>query len=420
LNKIQIEMRGVFAQLFRCQAPEVLLEGPAGTGKSTAWLMRLHKIAEKYPACRLLICRKTRASLSESGLVTFERSILPARHPARKGPKRNSRTSYSYPNGSEIVVSGVDNPAKILSTEFDLIYVQEATELEEEDWEVLATRLRNGRLPFQQIGGDCNPGRPLHWLNRRCDDGRTVRLVSRHEDNPWLFSAGDWTPWGRAYLSTLEGLSGVRRTRFFEGRWAAAEGLIYDEFDRRTHVVSPFPIPADWRRVWVVDFGFMNPFVWQDWAISPSDEAYLVREYYRSERTVIDHVEALRDMDLPRPEAVVCDHSYDGRDALERILGVRTIRARKEVDLGIQAVQRRLRGRLFVFADACRDRDPILVENRRPCSSLEEVGGYRWDPHSDRDRPIKEDDHGMDCWRYLAMYLDGTSAKMRVARSFRG
>jgi hypothetical protein len=45
------------------------------------------------------------------------------------------------------MIGGMDKPTKIMSSEYDFIYVQEAIELTETDWENLTTRLRNGRCP---------------------------------------------------------------------------------------------------------------------------------------------------------------------------------------------------------------------------------------------------------------------------------
>jgi len=68
---------GAALTAFYSRAPEVLLSGPARTGKSRALLKLMHLRASKYPGSRHLIARKTRASLSESGLVTFEEKVLP-------------------------------------------------------------------------------------------------------------------------------------------------------------------------------------------------------------------------------------------------------------------------------------------------------------------------------------------------------
>src|SRR5262245_31649383 len=90
---------GAALNAFYSRAPELLLSGPAGTGKSRAILEKLHLCALKWPGMRGLIVRKTRASLSESGLVTFEEKVLPA-HSGIKRASRRYRQLYKYPNGS--------------------------------------------------------------------------------------------------------------------------------------------------------------------------------------------------------------------------------------------------------------------------------------------------------------------------------
>ena len=130
------------------------------TGKSRACLEKLHLCAQKYPRMRGLIIRKTRESLSEAALVTYEDKVLPERSPIAEGPRRNFRQVYTYPNGSQIVVGGLDKPGKVMSTEYDMIYVQEAVELDLVDWLALTTRLRNNVMPYQQLIADCNPDAP--------------------------------------------------------------------------------------------------------------------------------------------------------------------------------------------------------------------------------------------------------------------
>src|SRR5262249_51460015 len=121
--------RGAPLKLWTDRSPEVLVSGPAGTGKSRACLEKLHACCLRWPGCRWLIVRKTRESLTESALVTFEEKVLAEGSPIRLGPQRRMRQAYHYPNGSEVVVGGLDKPSKVMSTEYDGIYVQEAIEL---------------------------------------------------------------------------------------------------------------------------------------------------------------------------------------------------------------------------------------------------------------------------------------------------
>lgn len=394
------------------RAGEILVSGPAGTGKSRAALEKLNLAALGYPGMRGLIVRKTMASLGSSALVTWKRDVIPevlTSHDVEfYGGSAEEPPQYRYSNGSKIMLGGMDKPSKIMSTEFDMVYVQEATELTVEDWEALTTRLRNGVMPYQQMLADTNPSYPTHWLKMRCDSGLTVLLESRHEDNPRLFDDdGAITPGGATYIARLDGLTGVRYQRLRRGLWVAAEGQIYEDFDPAVHVVDPFDVPDSWTRWWGVDFGFTNPFVLQAWAEDPDGRLFLTGEVYRTRRTVDQHAAQVLELNWPRPRATICDHDAEGRAQLEKHLGISTVPAHKAVTEGIQAVQVRLREkRLFIFRGACVERDQDLVDNHYPTCTEEELPGYVWLDSKTKEAPVKEHDHGCDTLRYVVAQRD--------------
>lgn len=318
--------------LMDCHAPEVLLEGPAGTGKTRAVLEKLNAIADAYPKCRILVCRDTRASCTESVLVTLERDILqPLKHPSLdRGIGRAHRDYYEYANGSVIVIGGLDRPERLFSTEWDVIYVNEAVEITEDAWELFDRAMRSRRIPLGLSGGpraisedgqwlepqaqhaevdritgrmklvdlywtqkiaDCNPSFPKHWLNQRASTPRMVRIRSTHEDNP------STTP---DYLERLRGLTGHRRDRLYEGIWVAAEGSVFPEFDERRHVIAPFPggIPNGWSVYLGLDPGYDHPCAILMFTVSPPplSRVYVVAESYQSQRSLEQHAETIRKM----------------------------------------------------------------------------------------------------------------------------
>lgn len=401
--------RGACRALWERRDPEVLVSGPAGTGKSRACLEKLHLAALKYPGMRGLIVRKTQTSLGGSALDTWRKFVIAelvdVGGVAYYGGSGEEPAQYRYRNGSRIVIAGLDKASKIMSSEYDMIYVQEAIELTEDDWEALTTRLRNGVMPYQQLLADTNPDTPTHWLKVRCDSGKTVMLDSRHEDNPTI------TP---EYMAKLDALSGVRYQRLRKGMWVAAEGIIYEEYDPAIHLIDPFEIPDGWTRYWAIDFGYTNPFVCQWWAEDPDGRLYLYRERYCTRHTVDQHAALIRTYmeDEPRPRAVICDHDAEGRATLEKELGISTVAAQKTVTDGIQAVQRRLRPagdgrpRLYLFRNAVGVRDQELVDAHKPACTAEELPGYIWSDKIAKEQPVKENDHGADAMRYMVAERD--------------
>jgi len=419
----KIEIRGAGLALQECTDPEILFEGPAGTGKTVAALQKCYQVADRYPGARVLIMRQVKATLAESVLATFERYVLPPTHPEQGKMKRENRRSYPHINGSIIVCAGLDKPDKILSTDWDLIYFAEALEASEEGFETLIGRLRGDAVPYQQIIADCNPGHPKHFLNVRAGiqgrQGTMTRLKSRHEDNPRWHDGNDWTEAGKSYIAKLMRLTGARRRRYLEGEWAASEGVIYGEAIYDTHWVKDLQVQDHWRRIWVIDFGYYDPFVWWEVVINEEGIAYRHKEIYHSNMLVEDAAQMILDATKgePRPEAIICDHDAEGRATLEKHLGMPTIPAIKSIRAGIDAVKSRLRvnpngkpSLMFCVDSLVHDVDEVLAERKAPTCSDDEFAVYEWDPRptvKGLDRPKAGNDHGMDVMRYAVAYLDG-------------
>ena len=314
-----------------------------------------------------------------------------------------------------------------MSSEYDFIYAQEAVELSEEDWETLTIRCRYGVIPYQQVIGDCNPAMPSHWIKRKIDrkEGMTG-ILSRHQDNPVLYNqeTGLLTPRGVQYMGKLQALSGVRRKRYFEGIWAAAEGMIYTSWNPDIHVISRFPIPSSWRRVWVIDFGYTNPFVWQCWAIDEDDRAYRIAEIYQQHLLVEDACALIKawkgEHQEPYPTDVICDWDAEDRATFERHMNMDTTPADKSVLNGLHSVMSRLRvqedgkPKLFYVRDSVWEPDANLMEEMKPWKTEDEFDGYEWENSLKKETPRKVDDHGLDCTRYLSIHLDNNSDSWSV------
>ena len=434
-SKIGYQAYGAPAALWASRAPEVIISGPYETGKTLGALHKLNALMVKYPNARALMVRKTYTSLIQSAVVTYEQKVLAyppsdVRCPIRKfGGERPE--FYAYPNGSRIVLGGMDTQhrGRTLSAEYDFIYVNQAEELLEDDWQALtrACTGRAGNAPYTQIMGDCNPDVPEHWIQTR---SRLLLLESRHEDNPVLFNqdTGQITEQGKKTMATLDAMTGVRKKRGRYGLWVGREGQVY-EYDPAVHDIDADQLPAFVHRYRVIDFGFTNPFVCQWWGEDSDGRLYRYRELYMSGRTVDEHLPVIHRHSLGErySAAAICDHDAEDRATLsngtidketgEKIPGIANMPADKRVVLGIQKVQERLKvqgdgkPRLFFVRDCVIEIDQTLKDARRPTSTTAEFAGYVWPEtkaaRAADERPVKADDHGMDDTRYMVMHLDG-------------
>lgn len=271
---------------------EVMIAGPAETGKTLAALWFVDFFARTFPGAQITICRKLRSTMDGTVLNTWRRVIAIRGGVTPYGGEKPEW--YDYHNGSRVWVAGLDNPGKALSSERDLIYVNQAEDLELDDWQTLSTRAtgRGGVAPWSMLLGDCNSAQPSHWIVNRAT---LRRLESRHEDNPSLYHEdGTLTEQGVRTMRILDALEGVLKERLRFGRWVAAEGAVY-AFDRRVHIITTMPEGWEtWRKARVIDFGFENPFVCLWAAIDGDGRVYIYRQLYMSQRTVDQHAQTIK------------------------------------------------------------------------------------------------------------------------------
>ena len=222
-----------------------------------------------YPGARCLFLRQTKASMAQSTLNTFERDVIYWPSIANPDPGRANRMSYQYKNGSEIVIGGLDDVGKFLSTEYDFIAVFQAEECAEEPVMTLLTRLNNFVVPFQQMALDVNPKSPNHWVKKMCDgpNAKATMIHGSIKDNPkyWNSAAQNWTPEGESLMSTLENLTGHLYDRYVLGRWVAPEGARFSGASRERQGfvmkdVFPQGMPSWWPRWLSVDYGKADPY----------------------------------------------------------------------------------------------------------------------------------------------------------------
>jgi PBSX family phage terminase large subunit len=386
--------------------------GGAGGGKSRAAAEKLHGFMKKYPGAVGIALRKAREFASKSVVYALQTVI---------GEDKSVRYSVSdlmfhYSNGSRIYIAGMKDEGQRQALRSingdgsaDFIWCEEANALTEDDYNELLGRLRGSAATWRQILLTTNPDGPYHWIKTRLIDGGEASIhYSSAADNPSLPAE---------YKETLASITGVMGKRLRDGMWVQAEGVVYDSWSDALHIIEAMPPGWDkWRKIRVIDFGYVNPFVCQWWAIDPDDRMYRYREIYMTKRTVTEHAAKINLLSAGESyESTVCDHDAEDRATL-RSLGISSINAVKDVSPGIQAVQARLtRGhddkpRMFLLRGALVERDSALVTERKPTCTEQELPGYIWqvapDGRPNKEEPLKVNDHGCDALRYGVMYVD--------------
>lgn len=237
---------------------------------------------------------------------------------------------------------------------------------------------------------NCNPEYPQHWFNQEWiidyPKKNALYIHFKMSDNPSL---------SRAIINRYENLyTGAFYERFIEGKWVAAQGIVYPEmaFDS---AFCDVPDVNFHKYAISCDYGIVNPSSFGLWG-KHDDTWYRICEYYYdsrklgASRTDQDHYEAMCELAGERCiDTVVVDPSAASFITLIRRYGKFHVRpAKNNVIDGIRQVIVALRNKNIKICKTCSD-------------SIREFSLYRWENSSSKDVPIKENDHAMDDIRYF-------------------
>lgn len=244
----------------KASADEVLFGGAAGGGKSYGQLADALLYALRYPASRQLILRRTYPELEKSLIRTMQ-EIYPS------DLYKYHKTSHCgrFINGSIIDFGHLESESdvyKYQSSEYDVIRFDELTHFSEQMYVYLISRCRGANGYPKQIKSSTNPGGIGHgWVKSRFVDigepdkeyhftaGSRIYLPSLVTDNRFLMESDP------DYVRRLENLSEKDRKALLYGDWDIFEGQYFTDWDRAVHVISPYKLPDEWRRYFVMDYG---------------------------------------------------------------------------------------------------------------------------------------------------------------------
>ena len=170
----------------------LVLYGGAGSGKSVFAVQQFLYRLLTQPLCNLLVVRAVAATNRDSTYALF-RQMIGKWGLSRLFSCRDSDLRITCANGNSVVFKGLDDAEKLKSITFSKgelteIWVEEASEISEGDFNQLDVRLR-GRGTHKQIVLTFNPVSVRHWLKRRFFDRKEPRAVvvkSTYRDNNFL------------------------------------------------------------------------------------------------------------------------------------------------------------------------------------------------------------------------------------------
>lgn len=384
---IDVKMNKAYLPIMQDKNRFKVIYGGAGSGKSHFVAQWLVLLCLKERGHRFLVCRKVARTLRYS-VFALIRSIIADMGLSRLFEvNKSDMTITCKVNGNQFIFLGLDDVEKLKSiVGITDIWIEEASEVTQEDFEQINLRLRGITRVDKQIILTFNPISVLHWLKTYFFDRKrdnTTILKTTYKDNTFL---------DEDYINELESLKSRDHTFYMVyalGEWGVLGNQIYTNF-----IIED--ISQDENKYssifYGLDFGFNDPSAFVKVGYK-DQELYILDEFYQTQLTNTDLIRALKPMyngnDLVIADSVEPDRIKEFRRAGFNIVPCK--KGKNSVKFGIDWIKRR---KIHI--------DPSCQ------NFINEIQTYKYREDKDGnvlDEPVDANNHLMDALRYSTEFL---------------
>ena len=404
---IRVEANRIFRDVDRSRKRYLLLRGSAGSGKSMDTAQHYILRLLNDPGRNLLCVRKADVTNRDSTFAELQSAIF------RIFGKDWERYWYINTsnmliecriNGNQIIFRGVKDDAqreKLKSITFKRgkltdVWIEEATELTQADFEIIDDRLR-GVLPdgqFYQIRMTFNPVSAHHWIKQQFFDRADPDVLTHHStyrDNRFI---------DEAYYRRMERRREVDPEGYQVyglGNWGETSGLILKNWE-----VKEILLDLQWYDDVAIgqDFGFNHanaiyPFGWKDGNI------YVLPGLYGYEKDTAEWIQTANSTGIPKNKVMWCDSAEPDRINMWRNAGY--------LARGVSKEQNSVKAQIDWLKGIPEDGSGRPVSRRiyihpSNVNFIKEISQWKW-KHDDKrnvylDEPVPFFDDAMASMRY--------------------
>lgn len=420
--------------------------GARGGGKSWAVRVKALLLCLRYSGIKILIIRRTYPELRTNHLLPLREFCVKSGLLPDYVKYNDSDKRFTFWNGSSITGRYCANDSdldRLQGTEWDVVCLDEATQLSEYQCKALAATVRGVNDFPKQVCYTCNPGGQSHSYFKRIfidrsykdgEDGGDYRFIqSLVTDNRALMEAQP------EYVKQLEGLPPRLREMWLYGRWDVYEGMFFENFrtepdaaeceahgidpedaraeGRWTHVISPLPAERvrSMRIYRSYDFGYNKPFSVGWWAVDHDGVIYRILELYGCTGQPNEGVKWTPDRQFAEMKAIEQNHPYLRGTVIQGVADPAIWDESRGESIYNTAVRH---GISFVPGDnkriagwmQCQYRlafdgegFPMMYVFDTCKAFLRTVPTLMYDQHKPEDLDTDGEDHVADEWRYFCM-----------------
>lgn len=235
-------------------------------------------------------------------------------------------------------------------------------------------------------------------------------------DDRWFYLEATWrdSPYVKAEFIAEERAEAEKRGTLstflqeVELEFRAVQGAVYPAFDRKLHIVRPSEIPEDLTIYAGIDFGYHTTaviFV----GIDKDQNWWIFDEIYGREEQLADILPRIWSK-LGDKRLVLMIGDSQNKDAIEMMQTkgfpiIPVVKHTGSIIDGIDLIRTMLKPRIQLIGDP----KPTLFLSNVCKNLVQEMEAYKY-PEEKKERnpsdlPVKEDDHGPDALRYVALHL---------------
>ena len=364
-----IKTNKVFRHLERSKSKIVVQQGGTRSGKTyniILWI--IFSYCQKNEGKIITICRKTYPALRGTVMRDF---LTILKDHEIYSEEDHSKTASEYKlNGNTIEFISLDMPQKIRGRKRDLLFANEANELNFEDWQQLLFRTN------EKVIIDFNPSEEFHWIYDHVLPRKDVEFFqTTYKDNPFL---------GAEIKAEIERLKDIDENYwrvYGLGERGQAKSLVYTfttikEIPKEAKLVS-----------YGLDFGYSSDPTSLVRTYILGDDMYVDELLYRTGMTNQDIANEMKVLGLDRSNEVFADSAEP--KSIEEIYRMGwnvkpTIKG--SINIGIDIIRR--------YKLHATESSFNLIKELRNYKYIEDKNGQM------TNKPVDNFNHALDALRY--------------------
>jgi phage terminase large subunit len=366
--ELQIEHTPVFSSNHKAYEDKfrfIINQGGTRSSKTYSILQLLIFLCLTTAKMKCSIVRKSFPSLRGSVLKDFI-EIMNSFNMYDEDKHNKTEHIYNFNNGSLIEFFSIDDSKKVRGRKRDVCYINEANELDLEEFQQLS--LRTNTTLFI----DFNPSDTEHFLYNLVNDERSILIKSTYKDNTFL---------SKSIITEIENLINVDENYhrvYCLGERPISQTRIYTHFKQ---YVDEYNLDD---YCYGCDFGWNHPIALLKTSFV-ENRAYVKEVIYKSNLTTADLIREMNNLNIDKRKPIYCDSARP--EVIEEIRrsGYNAKSSDKSVKEGIDKVKSM---EIFIHHEST--------------NLWREYKLYSWKTNGEiiTDEPVKLYDDGLDAMRY--------------------